>query len=119
MKTATPTPRHPTAKAQPRSRTDLKARVAQDRLRSREAESDLMLDPSTTIRASASVLCNWSRTNDEVTAQLRAVTPATTVRIRTARVRLASLALLSGGFAMGLGLGDLLDLAVCPVLYPA
>jgi hypothetical protein len=77
-----------------------------------------MLDPSTTIRASASVECNWSSTNEEVSAQLRAVTPETTVKIRTARVRLASLALLAGGFAIRLRLGHFLDLAVCPVLYP-
>jgi hypothetical protein len=74
--------------------------VAQDRFLSRSAESDLMLDPSTTIRARASVLCNWSSTNDEVSAQPRAVTPDTTVRIRTARVRFSSLALLAGGFAI-------------------
>jgi hypothetical protein len=78
-----------------------------------------MLDPSTTIRASASVECNWSSTNEEVNAQLRAVTPETTVRIRTARLRLASLPL-ALGFAIGLGglgiAGDAVGLAVDPSL---
>jgi len=78
-----------------------------------------MLDPSTTIRASASVECNWSSTNEEESAQLRAVRPATTDKTKTARRRLASLPL-ALGFAIGLGglgiAGYAVGLAVDPSL---
>jgi hypothetical protein len=78
-----------------------------------------MLEPSTTIRASASVECNWSSTNEEVSAQLRAVRPATTDKTKTARRRLASLPL-ALGFAIRLGgLCHLLDFTLCPGFYPA
>ena len=78
-----------------------------------------MLKPSTTIRASAVVECNWSSTNDAVSAQLRAVRPATTVKTKTARRRLASLPL-ALGFAIRLrGFDHLLDFTLCPGFYPA
>ena len=105
MKTATPTPRHPTAKAQPRSRQDFRAIVAVLMFRSNVAESDFS-PASVTIMTRASVDCRLSSTNPAIQAEASAVRPANPVSRQTASRRLAfPLSVLGLGLRFAIGLG--------------